>query len=254
MSENTQRVIGYTVGESSHPGHDPMQKSIKKYAEARAWTLPIIHDEASVSHLSRLSDRVTAAGMLNTLGKGDTLVLPTLSLVVSRPSDLLALLEVCMARGVNVHCTDLGDLSAYLPVLRAICSCFTALETQFDENEREVALERQEWVGTRAQIIENCVAEIVGKLGGAAVMAKLPPIEMEHKTSDAEISFANDARRRVERLGIKQVELAKEIGVSQSAISRFLEKGRLSKANEVLDRLYIGESEAMMKGEGADAA
>jgi hypothetical protein len=159
-----------------------------------------------------------------------------------------------MARGVNVHCTDLGDLSAYLPVLRAICSCFTALETQFDENEREVALERQEWVGTRAQIIENTVEEIVGKLGGAAVMARLPAIEMEHKTTDAERAFANDAHRRVERLGIKQSDLAKEIGASQSAISRFLQNGRLSKANEVLDRLYIGESEAMMVKGDSDAA
>ena len=116
------RVVGFlrTEQDQDQVTSRKMQTDqIRGYAAQHGMREPWIMDTASRKELSKQID------------KGSILIVPLLSTLLRRPSDVAELFQWIVANGVVVHCIQLGgEISDRLSMIRVISDCYLPVENE----------------------------------------------------------------------------------------------------------------------------
>jgi Helix-turn-helix domain len=111
------------------------QAAAISYAQNRGWPKP--PSEAWGSVATKPGEYLPET--LATLAAGDVLLIPNVSVLGERPSQIEAIVRQCIGRGIRLHTLDLGDVNQHLPGMFAAWTSAADVEAELDRTIADLA-------------------------------------------------------------------------------------------------------------------
>ena len=127
-------VLGFlrTEGDADEIASRKTQSElINLYASNRGFPKPLILGTASRADLERLCI------------KGSTVIVPKISSLLRKPSDVSEIVDLMVKREARIHCVETGsEIGDSLSIIRSVSECFAPLEARISELEATLKRER----------------------------------------------------------------------------------------------------------------
>jgi DNA-binding transcriptional regulator YiaG len=211
------------------------QHAAIQYGAARGW--PKLPSESWGSVATKPGEYLPET--LNTLAAGDVLLIPNVSVLGERPSQIEDVIRQTIGRGIRLHTLDLGDINAHLPGLLAAFASCASVETELDTAVADLAAAEERHKEDLEQFQESLYQR---------VMSEGLTFTVGGKTNGANghANVGNDIKSKREKMNLSQRQLAELSGVSHSQVQRIEQHGKGEGLEAVLKALG-------MEGEHATA-
>jgi ribosome-binding protein aMBF1 (putative translation factor) len=206
---------------------DAAQRSMEAYARAQG-------HPAGIQSATNLAESIPGGPVLqetlSRIGRGDTLVVQSLSAFGTLPSEIEATLMKAVASGAAVHLIDLGRIENSLLAVRATLEVSRHLEQEY-KNTRALINKLNE---QHQQDLEDHGAEIISRMSSTfGVRNLLKTLDKSAEVNPVGVFI----RQQREALSLSQADLAAKVNVSKSTIQRAEQHGVADNIGAILAAL-----------------
>jgi hypothetical protein len=212
------------------------QHAAIRYAEGRAW--PKLPSESWGSVATKPGEYLPET--LSTLAAGDVLLIPSVSVLGERPSQIETIVRQCIGRGVRLHTLDLGDINAHLPGMFAAWASAADVEQELDRATADLAAAEER----HAQDLKDFEETLYQRVMTEGVTINIGKAPNGNGHADVNVGDAIKSARAKRNLSMRQ--LGEMVGTSHAAIDRLERTGRGEHLDAVLKVLGMEDTSGLL--------
>jgi DNA-binding XRE family transcriptional regulator len=212
-------------------------QACEEYCRARSWGQYYTSGMARTGIKSETFVRVPTPGeaigeVLSTLSGGDALVTPSISHLGNKPSDIRAVLSTIIARGIQLHCLDLGGRAEghWLGIMSGLDTA-SGLEA-------ELATVKADYAAAQARMdqeIEQAREDITTELIREGIHIRVPS-----NGNGADHNLGADIKHARIKRNLSQRQLGELVGISHTEVGRIEQHGTGKDIERVMAALEMG--------------
>jgi DNA invertase Pin-like site-specific DNA recombinase len=203
------------------------------YAQNRGWPKP--PSEAWGSVATKPGEYLPET--LSTLSAGDVLLIPNVSVLAERPSQIERIVRECIGRGIRLHTLDLGDINAHIPGMFAAWQSAADVEAELDRATADLSAAEQRHAQDLKDFEETLYQRVMTE-GVSIHIGKAP----NGNGADHELGEAIKTARVKKNLSQRQ--LGELVGISHTEVGRIEQHGAGKDMARVMQALGMDQLNA----------